>query len=177
MLQLRLCVWHTRFASVIGPLETKIKTNLKGTLMKNENELAGLQGSCLCGSVTFELFGKINNFYLCHCLRCRRSTGTAHVSTIVTDPENIRWLTGEEWIKRFDLPEAETFSKQFCTECGSPVPCVDRDGNQLRIPAGTLEQSTNVQPQRNIYWESKAKWYEQGLDAPRYEEYDKKRIS
>ena len=145
--------------------------------METENELKGVQGSCLCGSVTFELFGKINDFYLCHCLRCRRSTGTAHVSTIVTDQENIRWISGGELIKRFDLPEAEKFSKQFCTNCGSLVPHVSRDGKRLSIPAGTLEQSIEAQPQRNIYWESKAKWYEQGLDAPRYEVYDKKRIS
>ena len=96
--------------------------------MGNENELAGVQGSCLCGSVRFELFGKINGFYFCHCMRCRRSTGSAHASNIFTDPENIRWLSGQELIKRYELPEAERFAKQFCSECGSLVPLVNRGG-------------------------------------------------
>ena len=90
--------------------------------MGNENELEGVQGSCLCGSVRFELLGKINGFYFCHCMRCRRSTGSAHSSNIFTDPENIRWLSGQELIKRYELPEAERFAKQFCIECGSPSP-------------------------------------------------------
>ena len=89
--------------------------------MGNENELAGVQGSCLCGSVRFELLGKINGFYFCHYMRCRRSTGSAHASNIFTDPENIRWLSGQELIKRYELPEAERFAKQFCSECGSLV--------------------------------------------------------
>ena len=75
--------------------------------METENELKGVQGACLCGSVRFEVKGKINKFYFCHCLRCRRSTGSAHASNIFMEPKNIKWLTGEEKIKRYDLPEAE----------------------------------------------------------------------
>ena len=93
--------------------------------MGNENELAGVQGSCLCGSVRFELLGKINGFYFCHCMRFRRSTGSAHASNVFTDPENIRWLSGQEFFKRYELSEAERFAKQFCIECGSLVPLVN----------------------------------------------------
>ena len=107
--------------------------------METENELKGVQGACLCGSVRFEVKGKINKFYFCHCLRCRRSTGSAHASNIFMKPKNIKWLTGEEKIKRYDLPEADRFSKQFCSDCGSLVPHVSRDGKRLSIPAGTLE--------------------------------------
>ena len=139
--------------------------------MGNENELAGVQGSCLFGSVRFELLGKINGFYFCHCMRCRRSTGSAHASNIFTDPENIRWVSGQELIKRYELPEAERFAKQFCSECGSLVPLVNRDGSKLIIPAGTLEQSFEAHPQKNIFWDSKAQWYEYGLESPKFEEY------
>ena len=88
-----------------------------------------------------------------------------------TDPDNIRWLSGQELIKRYELPEAERFAKQFCIECGSLVPLVNRDGTKLIIPAGTLEQSFEAHPQKNIFWDSKAQWYEHGLEAPRFEEY------
>ena len=104
-------------------------------------------------------------------MRCRKSTGSAHASNIFMEPENIKWLTGEEKIKRYDLSEAERFSKQFCVDCGSLVPHVSRDGKRLSIPAGSLEQKTDANPQKNIFWGSKAKWYESGLDAPRCLEY------
>ncbi|MDF2503046.1 GFA family protein [Clostridium sp.] len=29
------------------------------------------KGSCLCGEVTFEIEGDFENFFLCHCERCR----------------------------------------------------------------------------------------------------------
>ena len=139
--------------------------------MGNENELAGVQGSCLCGSVRFELLGKINGFYFCHCMRCRRSTRSAHASNVFTDPENIRWLSGQELIKSYELPEAEMFAKQFYSECSSLVPLVNRDGTKLIIPVGTFKQNFEAHPQKNIFWDSKAKWYEYGLEAPRFEEY------
>ena len=83
--------------------------------MDERKKLNNVTGSCLCGSVKFKLFGEIDGFYLCHCLRCRRSTGSAHASNIFTKPDNIEWLVTEETIRRYELPEAKRFAKQFCT--------------------------------------------------------------
>ena len=52
-------------------------------------KLNNIAGSCLCGSVKFRVFGEVDTFYLCHCSRCQRSTGTAHVANIFTQPGNI----------------------------------------------------------------------------------------
>ncbi|MDQ6957621.1 MAG: hypothetical protein Q9M24_00745 [Mariprofundaceae bacterium] len=35
-----------------------------------------LRGSCLCGSVQYEISGEIVRFYHCHCGRCRKATDT-----------------------------------------------------------------------------------------------------
>ena len=104
-------------------------------------------------------------------MRCRRSTGSAHASDIFTKPENIKWVSGEDLIQRFELPEAERFMKQFCSKCGSGVPYVNRLGTKLVIPAGSLTEQFEVPPEKNIFWESKAKWYEPGLKAQRHDEY------
>ena len=135
--------------------------------MDEKKELKNVTGSCLCGSVTFELIGEVDGFYLCHCLRCRRSTGSAHASNIFTKPENIKWLSGEDLIKRYELPEVDRFMKQFCSKCGSGVPYVNRLRTKLVIPAGSLTEQFEAPPGQNIFWESKAKWYEPGLKAQR----------
>lgn len=57
--------------------------------------------------------------HLCHCSRCRKSTGTAHVSNIFTPAENIKWSSGKNNLKRFELSDAKSFSKQVCINCGS----------------------------------------------------------
>ena len=136
-----------------------------------KNNLNNVHGSCLCGSIKFELFGDMERIYLCHCMRCRRSTGTAHASNIFTNPENIKWLSGKDLIQRFELPEAERFMKQFCSRCGSCVPYVNRLGTKLVVPAGSLYEQFAISPEKNIYWESRAKWYETGLKVQKNDKY------
>ncbi len=133
------------------------------------------QGSCLCGAVKYNVKGPFIRFFFCHCSRCRRSTGTAHAANIFTRAGNVSFISGEEKIKRFDLPEAAQFSRAFCTECGSPVPYVSRDGKVNVVPAGSLTTFDERKVDANVHWDSRAVWYEGGLAAPRKTEEDLKK--
>ncbi|MCB1762123.1 MAG: GFA family protein [Gammaproteobacteria bacterium] len=132
-----------------------------------------IAGSCLCGKVRFTIWGPFSAFHLCHCSRCRKDTGSAHASNIFTEPGNIRWLSGEEIVQRYDLPTAERFAKCFCRECGSPVPYLSRDHKFLIIPAGSLDADPDVRPQDHIFWQDRADWYEAGLAAVHFDGYPK----
>ena len=134
-------------------------------------DLNGIRGSCLCGEVTFVLKGSAEIFHMCHCSRCRKSTGSAHASNIIAPPDNIEWLSGEENIRRFKLPEAKYFTKTFCATCGSLVPRVTRGGTRLVIPAGSLTSKISFAPDDNICWASRAEWYEAGRDSIKYDEF------
>lgn len=120
-----------------------------------------VNGSCLCNEVKFTIKGPFQLFALCHCSRCRKSTGSAHASNIFTDADRIRWTTGKDKLHRFDLASAKRFSKAFCKECGSPLPCVSRDGKRLLIPAGCLDGDPDIRPQMRIFCADNAPWYEQ----------------
>jgi len=128
-----------------------------------------ITGSCLCGKVVFSVSGPFEAFHWCHCSRCRKDTGSAHASNIFAAPDCIEWLRGKEWVKRFDLPEAERYAKAFCTHCGSPVPYISRNGAWIIVPAGTLNDDPGISPQDNIHWASRAPWYDQGVDAARFD--------
>ena len=39
-----------------------------------------MQGGCLCGAVRFELDRAVGPFELCHCNRCRKTTGSAYAA-------------------------------------------------------------------------------------------------
>lgn len=130
-----------------------------------------ISGSCLCGRVRFTIAGPFDRFYLCYCSRCRKATGSAHASNIFTTSDRIKWLSGKDDTRRFELPDAERFCKAFCTECGSAVPVVSRDGKMLIIPAGTLEHDPEIRPQSGIFWKDRAIWYDDGLVARRYDGY------
>lgn len=134
-----------------------------------------IKGSCLCGGVTYEVTGDLKGFMLCHCSRCQKASGSAHVANIFTAPENLNILTGEDQIKRYDLPEPPVFGKSFCSNCGSVVPYINGMGTAVIIPAGTLDVDPGIRPSANIFWPNRAEWYDEGLQAEHCEEFKKPR--
>lgn len=117
-----------------------------------------IRGGCLCGTVTFEVDPPFQKMLHCHCSRCRKGTGTGHATNIFTAPCQLRWLSGEESITRYELPTAVRFGKWFCNRCGSPLPRLTRDGRAIVIPAGSLDDVPPITPTGRIFWASRAPW-------------------
>lgn len=131
-----------------------------------------LTGSCLCGSVQYEINGEAQRFYHCHCQRCRKATGTGHASNLLVTPEgSLSWKTGEALLRRYKVPEAERFYNCFCSQCGSPMPKVVPELGAVVIPAGSLNEEPPIQPGARIFQDSRAQWSCAGDDLPAYEEY------
>jgi hypothetical protein len=111
-------------------------------------------------------------FHLCHCKQCQRATGSAHASNLFTDPDNIKWTAGSEFVQRFDVVD-RYISNAFCVKCGSGLPYVSKTGNALVVPAGTLDTSPSIAPNDNIFWAERASWYDDGLSAERWDKFSK----
>lgn len=131
-------------------------------------ELKKVSGQCLCGSIKFEIDGAISSFHICYCSRCRHSTGSAHASNIFTEPNNISWVSGVELIQRFELESAKSWAKQFCKVCGSAVPYINRAGTYLVVPAGSLDENIELQPDDRIFCEDRCAWVESIADSPEF---------
>ena len=127
-----------------------------------------ISGGCFCGKVTFEVQNNFEQFHLCHCIECRKMTGTAHASLLFGSPDAIEWKSGEECIKRFDHPKWE-LSKAFCSECGSAVPFISKGGDALIVPAGSLDETPKITPQDNIFWVDRAGWYDEAKQAAQFD--------
>ncbi|MBI3187562.1 MAG: GFA family protein [Gammaproteobacteria bacterium] len=131
-------------------------------------------GRCLCGAVQYTITGTTKTFYHCHCQRCRRATGTGHASNIAvksSTDEKITWLQGEHLIKRYKVPEAERFTNSFCTQCGGRLPRYDTNMDVVIIPAGSLDNEPDMQPQARIFQDSRAAWSCDGKELPVFAEY------
>lgn len=126
-------------------------------------------GSCLCGKVTYEIEGDFENFYLCHCERCRKDTGSAHAANLFSSTAKLRWLSGQENSKTFNLG-SEGHIKSFCTNCGSALPNIQMDGKLLVVPAGSIDSDININPQGHIYYANKANWDTELEKVPKFEE-------
>jgi len=132
--------------------------------------MSKITGSCLCGLVTFESINDFDQFHLCHCIQCQKTTGSAHASNLFTEPNNITWLSGFELIKRYDVPD-RAISKAFCTECGCGVPYLSGSGTSLVVPAGCLNDNPNIDPQDNIFCSEKAQWYGKAVSAKEFDNF------
>ena len=130
-----------------------------------------LKGSCLCGAVRYEVSGDLQRFYHCHCKRCRKSTGTGHASNLMLTQAELVFSQGESQLKKFKVPEAERFARQFCENCGSPVARFVPEMNAVFVPAGSLDSEPPIKPQARIFWDSRAEWTCDGDALPRYAEY------
>jgi hypothetical protein len=115
------------------------------------------KGSCLCGKVSFEIEGDFDNFYLCHCSRCRKDTGSAHAANLFSSTAKLKWLSGQEYAKVFNF-RGEGHIKSFCSHCGSALPNIQMEGKLLVVPAGSLDDDIDIRPQGHIYYDSKANW-------------------
>lgn len=130
-----------------------------------------LSGSCLCGSVRYEIRGDARAFYHCHCRRCRKATGTGHASNIILVPDSIDWLSGEELLKSYKVPDAERFRTMFCSHCGSHLPRVAPDLSLAVVPAGSLDHTPDINPGSRIFWDSRAEWSCDAAELPVWPEY------
>lgn len=128
-----------------------------------------MKGSCLCGSVTYEVDPPSKTFQYCHCSRCRKLTGSAHSANLFVPPEQFRWLGGAELVSHYDLPQAKYFTTSFCSRCGSTLPWTVKGGKTIVVPAGTLDEMPDILPQRNIFWGSRAPWLVETCELERFE--------
>ncbi|WP_027361395.1 GFA family protein [Halodesulfovibrio aestuarii] len=126
-------------------------------------------GSCLCGEVTFEVDGDFENFFLCHCERCRKDTGSAHAANLFSSTAQLRWLSGKENVKTFNF-KSTGHIKSFCSVCGSALPNIQMDGTLLVIPAGCLDSDVPIKPQGHIYVANKANWDNELQNIPEFEQ-------
>ena len=132
-----------------------------------------LAGSCLCGSVRFEITPPLAGFRYCHCSRCRKATGSAHAANIFLPQTQLKWLAGESLIHRFDLPGAKRFAVCFCTKCGTRVPHKIPGTENYLVPAGVLDSTPEARPNGSIFWGSRAQWYVEPAERPKHDEYEK----
>lgn len=135
----------------------------------SEVPLKKYYGSCLCQQVKYELTGTIEAFFLCHCSRCRKVTGSAHASNLFVSSEDFRFVAGENLVKEYFV-EGTRFGKAFCSICSSAMPRMHPFGKVL-VPAGGLDCEITVKPMGHIQCESRAGWDDGFVEVPKFDRY------
>src|SRR5262245_16490348 len=117
-----------------------------------ESKFAMTTGSCLCGTVRYEVSGPHKWMAHCHCSMCRKHHGSLYSSNLGADPAKFRWVGGEKDVVHYQ--SSASLARAFCGHCGSPVP--DIVGDTCFIPAGSLDADPGIKPGAHIFVGSKA---------------------
>ena len=116
-----------------------------------------LTGTCLCGSVSFEVSEPFLSSNYCHCTRCQRRTGTAASANARARADSFRILSGEDRLRSYK-PDTGA-EKFFCGDCGSALFSRDPDDHdRVSIRLGAVDGDPQIRPTMRQFVAYAAPW-------------------
>ncbi len=126
-------------------------------------------GQCLCGAVRYEFSAKPVMTAICHCKNCQRQAGSV-LSVIVGLPNDAITIKGETTTYEDVGESGQIVLRKFCPKCGSPLFSDAKSAPDLLfIKAGTLDDTSWLEPQIQFWAKSKQDWYDLGEAIPAVE--------
>lgn len=105
-----------------------------------------VSGGCLCGDVRITAIGRPWRVGLCHCLDCRKHTGSLfEISAIF--PQEAVTIEGQT---------RDYAGRHFCPRCGSPV--FGRSGDEVEVNLGALDAPDQFIPTYELWTERREAW-------------------
>jgi hypothetical protein len=109
--------------------------------------VAVIHGSCLCGSVRYDIDGPFEVMSHCQCSMCRKNHGAAFATFVSVPISGFRWVAGEDQISTF---QSSNYGKRnFCSQCGSITPVVESDTGVAFCPAGNFDGELGIRQSHN----------------------------
>lgn len=119
---------------------------------------AGFSGGCLCGAVRFTSSADPLMVGHCHCVDCRKSSGTGHCTHLMV-PEPAFTVSGPVTFYERAADSGNRVSRGFCATCGSPLFSRNAGMPGLVFPrASVLDDPDRVTPQMVVYASRAPKW-------------------
>jgi len=126
------------------------------------------KGSCLCGSISFEVDGFETQAANCHCTMCRKFHGSAYGTLVPVT--GLAWLTGSDRLK--DYVGDNGTIRSFCSDCGSSMGFRSKGATiaDIEIAIATFDDDIPLQVDAQIYTNYKANWVQLQHDLPIHQE-------
>lgn len=114
------------------------------------------RGSCLCGTVRFDVAAPLARPDACHCTMCRKQSGHYWASTDVRrgdltihGAEHLTWFQSSAKVRR-----------GFCSTCGAALfwDAVQRD--RIAVAMGAFDAPTRTSLGKHIFVADKGDYYE-----------------
>ena len=125
------------------------------------------EGGCRCGSIRLRATGKPSTVVYCHCVDCRRSSGSP-VSLFAG------YRTGQVEMERGALKayaSSPGVVRSFCAGCGTQISYEDEwlEG-EVYVHVGVFDDPERFEPEVHDWVSQKPAWLAINDDLPKYQE-------
>lgn len=124
----------------------------------------GHQGSCNCGSVGLEMRGTPMRVGLCHCLTCRKETGSPFMAFAVWDQSQVT-VTGitQSW-------KQSTDHRHFCPSCGFTLFGTHDTDAEVEVRIGCLDEApSHLTPSYELWTPRREPWLRRVAGAAQHD--------
>ena len=116
-----------------------------------------LHGSCMCGTVQYEISALPLVMYYCHCAVCRSASGAGFATNIAVATADFTVTGGAEAISAYESSPGKL--RHFCARCGSPIYSHGQGtSHYVSVRCGTLRDYPGIRPSFHAFVGSKAPW-------------------
>lgn len=126
------------------------------------------KGSCLCGSIRYEVSGFSSKAANCHCTMCRKFHGSAYGTLVPV--QGLTWLCGKKHLKDYVCSKGTI--RSFCIECGSSIGFRVKHSplDAIELAISTFDEEIPVVVDAQIYVAYKANWVKLETSIPSHRE-------
>ena len=115
-------------------------------------------GSCLCGSVRYQVNGPVMDVTACHCSQCRKQSGHYWASSNAAEADfELLKEDGLTWYRASDFA-----SRGLCANCGSALFWKKDDEDRISFSAGSLDKHPDLTIAKHIFTDDKGDYYQVG---------------
>lgn len=116
-----------------------------------------IKGSCGCGGICFEVNGPVSMNRYCHCVNCRKFSGTAQSAWGLARTDDYVLVLEETEVVKYDAGSGGL--RAFCGDCGSPLWFEPADSPALRgIALGSIDEGYVAAPDSHWWVRSNPDW-------------------
>jgi hypothetical protein len=136
-------------------------------MLSNSKAGESVAGSCLCGTLKFEIRLPSEFCAHCHCSNCRRAHGATFVTWVGFQKKQVKVTSGLDCLHRYLTDTGAV--RSFCGQCGSTVFYEGpRWPGELHVARANIRGEIDRAPTGHYYVDHRASWWTITDALPQY---------